>query len=105
MADSGFGDGCLWDLIMPDNLETHDTFWWSDNFRRMLGYESEIDFPNRLDSWSNLLRHKEQTLQAFSRHLMDFSADVPIEKKNRRISLVSSRRELKTENHYESQVH
>ena len=60
---------------MPDNLETHDDtpFWWADNFRRMLGYESEIDFPNRLDSWSNLL-HPDH---AFSRHLMDFSGNTP----------------------------
>ena len=32
---------------------------WSDEFRRMIGYRDEEDFPNRLESWSDLL-HEEQ---------------------------------------------
>ena len=28
---------------------------WSAEFRRMLGYKDETDFPNRLESWSDLL--------------------------------------------------
>ena len=28
---------------------------WSDEFRRMLGYEDEKDFPDKLESWSSLL--------------------------------------------------
>ncbi len=28
---------------------------WSDEFRQMLGYKDENDFPNRLESWANLL--------------------------------------------------
>ena len=31
---------------------------WTETFRKMLGYENEEDFPNRLESWSDLL-HKE----------------------------------------------
>ncbi len=31
---------------------------WTDVFRSMLGYRSEADFPNKLESWSDLL-HKE----------------------------------------------
>ena len=31
---------------------------WSDVFRSMLGYESEEDFPDKMESWSDLL-HKE----------------------------------------------
>ncbi len=33
---------------------------WTDVFRNMLGYESETDFPNRLDSWSNLLHEEDK---------------------------------------------
>ena len=37
---------------------------WSEEFRRMLGYESLEDFPDELESWSNLLNpeDKERTL-------------------------------------------
>ncbi len=33
---------------------------WTDVFRKMLGYESEADFPNKLDSWSNLLHEEDK---------------------------------------------
>ena len=33
---------------------------WSDTFRYMLGYHSEVDFPNRLESWSDLLHAEDQ---------------------------------------------
>ena len=33
---------------------------WTDVFRNMLGYEGEEDFPNRLDSWSNLLHEEDK---------------------------------------------
>ncbi len=33
---------------------------WSDVFRRMLGYENEEDFPDRLESWSDLLHEEDK---------------------------------------------
>ena len=33
---------------------------WSDTFRRMLGYTSEEDFPNVLESWSDLLHEEDK---------------------------------------------
>lgn len=33
---------------------------WTDVFRNMLGYEGEEDFPNKLDSWSNLLHEEDK---------------------------------------------
>ncbi len=33
---------------------------WTDVFRNMLGYKNETDFPNRLDSWSNLLHEEDK---------------------------------------------
>ncbi len=33
---------------------------WSDTFRRMLGYESAEEFPNAMESWSNLLHEEDK---------------------------------------------
>lgn len=33
---------------------------WTDTFRSMLGYEGEEDFPNRLESWSDLLHEEDK---------------------------------------------
>ena len=40
---------------------------WSQPFRQMLGYYTEEEFPNNLDSWANLLYpdDKERVLKAF----------------------------------------
>jgi PAS domain S-box-containing protein len=71
----------VWDMVVPQNMEFKDEtpFWWADRFRQMVGYSNEQDFPNRLDSWANLLHpnNKEQTLAAFNAHLMDFSGKTP----------------------------
>jgi PAS domain S-box-containing protein len=71
----------LWDMTVPEDLVFKDEtpFSWSDRFRQMLGYTNEQDFPNRLDSWSNLLHpdHKSDTLAAFGAHLLDFSGETP----------------------------
>jgi PAS domain S-box-containing protein len=71
----------LWDMIVPKDLDFKDEtpFFWTQNFRKMLGYENETDFPNILSSWSNLLHaeHKQKTLEAFTAHLMDFTGNTP----------------------------
>ncbi len=33
---------------------------WTDTFRKMLGYESEGDFPNKLESWSDLIHIEDK---------------------------------------------
>ncbi|MDE7311499.1 MAG: response regulator [Eubacterium sp.] len=33
---------------------------WTDVFRHMLGYEDETDFPNKLESWSDLLHEEDK---------------------------------------------
>lgn len=33
---------------------------WTEVFRNMLGYEGEEDFPNRLESWSDLLHEEDK---------------------------------------------
>lgn len=65
----------LWDMKVEggDVTNPSNPFEWSDDFRNMLGFKDVSDFPNQLDSWSNLLHpdHKEVTLQAFADSLKD----------------------------------
>ena len=48
---------------------------WSDEFRRMLGYHDQEDFPNVLESWSNLLHpnDKERVLKEFNETIADYT--------------------------------
>ncbi len=48
---------------------------WSDTFRKMLGYEGEEDFPNRLESWSDLLHaeDREQVLKCYWNTVKDYA--------------------------------
>jgi len=71
----------LWDMevVQDDPINPSNTFVWSDEFRRMLGYTDENDFPNLLSSWSNLLHpeDKEATLDIFTRHILDKTGQTP----------------------------
>ena len=48
---------------------------WSDEFRRMLGYHSREDFPDVLESWSDLLHpdDKERVLKEFHDTISDYT--------------------------------
>lgn len=48
---------------------------WSDEFRRMLGYQGKDDFPDVLESWSELLHHddKEHVLREFNETISDYT--------------------------------
>jgi len=71
----------LWDMkvIHDDPVNPNNTFIWSDEFRHMLGYTDENDFPNILSSWSDLLHpeDKEATLNAFAKHMLDNTGKTP----------------------------
>jgi len=71
----------LWDMevVQDDPVNPSNTFIWSEEFRRMLGYTDENDFPNMLSSWSNLLHpeDKEAALDAFARHILDKTGKTP----------------------------
>ena len=49
--------------------------YWSDEFRRMLGYHSQQDFPDVMESWSNLLHpdDKERVLKEFYETIADYT--------------------------------
>ena len=71
----------LWDMIVdPDKpVGGNNEFWWSDEFRYMLGFTDESDFPNVTSSWADRLHpeDKERTLNAFTAHLADYSGKTP----------------------------
>ncbi|MBQ9482360.1 MAG: response regulator [Clostridia bacterium] len=48
---------------------------WSDTFRKMLGYTGKEDFPDELESWSNLLHEddKERVLKEYNDTINDYS--------------------------------
>ncbi len=48
---------------------------WTEVFRKMLGYDSEEEFPNRLESWSDLLypEDKERALREYWDTVRDYS--------------------------------
>jgi PAS domain S-box-containing protein len=71
----------LWDMsvVAGDPVNPRNEFWWSDQFRTMLGYRDETDFPNVLDSWASRL-HPDDTgwvLEAFAAHLDDKTGRTP----------------------------
>ncbi|WP_115045159.1 methyl-accepting chemotaxis protein [Xanthomonas campestris] len=65
----------LWDMsvIAGDPINPNNEFWWSQQFRHLLGFESEQEFPNVLDSWASRLHpdDKARSLNAFAAHLND----------------------------------
>ncbi|MCL2102073.1 MAG: response regulator, partial [Fibromonadales bacterium] len=65
----------LWDMdvVNEDQANPNNRFTWSNEFRRMLGFSNENDFPNLLHSWSDQLHpeDKERVLNDFAAHIND----------------------------------
>ena len=55
---AAMGSG-LWSMEFDEKAEIVSCTW-SDVFRKMVGYENEQDFPNLLESWSNLLYEEDK---------------------------------------------
>jgi PAS domain S-box-containing protein len=70
-----------WDMVVnhADPANPRNPFWWSDQFRHLLGFKTEKEFPNVLSSWASRLHpeDREPTLAAFGRHLADRSGRTP----------------------------
>lgn len=66
----------LWDMLNPDQpIGMDHEIWWSEQFRNLLGFQDETDFPNVLSSWIDRLHpeDKDRVLTAFTAHLNDYS--------------------------------
>ena len=64
----------MWAMDFNERGEMTDVFW-SDEFRRMLGYEGEEDFPSVLESWSDLLPEddRERVLKEYNDTILDYT--------------------------------
>ena len=64
-----------WDMTVVAGvpLNPDNKFWWSEQFRKTLGFEGEHDFPNKMSSWINQMHpeDRESTLETFSHHLLN----------------------------------
>jgi PAS domain S-box-containing protein len=71
----------LWDMdvVADDPVNPDNEFMWSREFRRMLGFTDEKDFPNILSSWASRLHPDDapRTVQAFLGHLNDRAGRTP----------------------------
>jgi PAS domain S-box-containing protein len=66
----------LWDMVVPDGpIGANQEIWWSEQFRSLLGFQSESEFPNILSVWIDRLHpeDRERTLAAFNAHLNDYT--------------------------------
>ena len=71
----------LWDVTICNNdpIDPGNIFTWSDEFRYMLGYSSEVDFPNTSDSYYDNLHPEdaEKAFRAILKHLQDKTGCTP----------------------------
>jgi len=71
----------LWDMeiVAGSPVDPDNKFTWSQEFRNMLRFKGEYDFPNVLHSWSDRLHpdDKEPTLHAFEAHIRDTTGKTP----------------------------
>lgn len=78
--DSTLSEGS-WSMnvVGKDPSNPANFFWWSQQFRKLLGYHDESDFPNKLNSWSDKLHpdDKQNALDAFAKHVNDYSGRTP----------------------------
>ncbi|HVW68115.1 MAG TPA: methyl-accepting chemotaxis protein [Steroidobacteraceae bacterium] len=76
LLESSSGVG-LWQAVLhnADALDPQSRWTWSPEFRRLLGYSSETDFPNVCQSWSDKLHPEDvaPVFAAFGNHLKDRS--------------------------------
>lgn len=73
----------LWDMevVAGDPVNPKNAFWWSNQLRRLLGYETVEEFPDVLDSWLSKVHpeDKQKVLDAFTQHLLDRTGRTPYE--------------------------
>jgi len=73
----------LWDMEVVNNdpADKNNVFTWSDDFRRLLGFKDENDYPNDYHSWASRIHPDDidDVLSAFDNHMMDPTGKTPYE--------------------------
>ena len=66
----------MWSMEF-DERGSMESVLWSEEFRRMVGYKDEKDFPNRLESWSELIHEedKEDVLNEYYGTIEDYTGN------------------------------
>ena len=71
----------LWDtdITGKDPYDPNHKFSWSQEFRRMLGFTDENDFPDKLSSWGDRIHpdEKDRVFAAVASHLNDYIGNTP----------------------------
>lgn len=80
LAKSALTEG-LWILHIVDGDPDHpdNRICWSPQFRALLGYTSEEEFPDGWESWTNAIHaeDKPRVLAEFAKHIEDASGQTP----------------------------
>ncbi len=76
LLDNNCGVG-LWEAVLlnGDAMHAASRWTWSPEFRRLIGYETEAEYPNVVQSWSDRLHPDDvaATFAAFVGHMADRS--------------------------------
>ena len=92
----------LWDFQVskgdPNPLYHENVVTYSPEYRKMLGYSNEFEYPNIIGSWSDKLHpdDKEQILEDFTKYILDrnrktsFEIEFRLLKKNREYACFSA---------------
>ncbi|MGX5665436.1 methyl-accepting chemotaxis protein [Rhizobium daejeonense] len=79
LIDEASGVG-LWEAVLlnGDAMHPQSRWTWSAELRRMIGFETEKEFPNVVQSWADRLHPEdvEPTFAAFGEHLKDKTGKV-----------------------------
>lgn len=77
----------VWDMeiIAGDPINPNNKLWWSQQYRSLLGFEDEQDFPGRLDSLTKQMHPDElaDNVEQFLAHLNDHSGKTSLDSKCR----------------------
>lgn len=73
----------VWDMeiIAGDPINPNNRLWWSQQYRALLGFDNEEDFPGRLDSLTNQMHPDEfaDNVEQFMAHLNDRTGQTPLD--------------------------
>lgn len=67
-------------VINGDITNPENPFWYSEQFRKLLGFRSEQDFPNSPDSYSDRIHEedKKNVMESILRYIKDTSQRAPL---------------------------
>lgn len=82
LVDTIISEG-LWNMKITnsESVDPNNEFWWSSQFRKLLGFENEHDFPNELKAWSERVHPDdiENAVTVFNNYLKDRFTTTPLE--------------------------